>query len=59
MYICAQCVCLVPWKPEEGVKSPETGVINGYELLKDPSGETPTRVLRQRAPNESGETVLL
>jgi hypothetical protein len=59
MYICAQCVCLVPWKPEEGVKSPETGVINGYELLKDPSGETPTQVPRWHTSKESQETVLM
>lgn len=34
MYTCIPCVCLVPTRPEEGVRSLRTEVIYGYEFLR-------------------------
>ena len=32
MYVCATYACLVPWRPEEDIRFPETGFTEGYEL---------------------------
>lgn len=34
MYTCIPCVCLVPTRPEEGVRSLRMEVIDGYEFLR-------------------------
>lgn len=33
MFVCMAHAYLVPLKPEEGIRSPETGLLSGCELL--------------------------